>query len=66
MLLPVAGLFSSPGQFPAPVRTLDALHLASIVYLRENGQSVRLASYYRRMVIAAQAMSITIVDLDDP
>lgn len=52
--------------FPLPVRTLDALHLASIDNLRENGQSVRLASYDRRMVIAAQAMSIAIVDLDDP
>ncbi|MEX2467407.1 MAG: PIN domain-containing protein, partial [Gemmatimonadota bacterium] len=30
--------------FPAPVRTLDALHLASIVYLREQGQEVELAT----------------------
>ena len=52
--------------FPLPVRTLDTLHLASIDYLRENGQSVRLASYDRRMVMAAQAMGIAIVDLDDP
>ena len=35
--------------FPAPVRTLDALHLASLDYLRENGQSVRLASFGRKV-----------------
>lgn len=52
--------------FPTPVRTLDALHLASVEYLREKGQSVRLASYDRRMIIAAEAMGIAIIDLDDP
>lgn len=52
--------------FPTPVRTLDALHLASVEYLREKGQSVRLASYDRRMIIAAEAMGIPIIDLDDP
>ena len=52
--------------FPAPVRTLDALHLASIEYLREQGQDVSLASYYRRMVMAAEAMGVAIVDLDGP
>ena len=46
--------------FPTPVRTLDALHLASVEYLREKGQSVRLASYDRRMIIAAEAMGIAI------
>lgn len=52
--------------FPTPVRTLDALHLASVEYLREKGQSVRLASYDHRMIIAAEAMGIAIIDLDDP
>jgi hypothetical protein len=31
--------------FPAPVRTLDALHLASIEFLRGRGQTIELASY---------------------
>lgn len=51
--------------FPTPVRTLDALHLASVEYLREKGQSVGLASYDRRMIIAAEAMGIAIIDLDE-
>lgn len=50
--------------FPVPVRTLDALHLASVEYLRENGQSVELASYDHRMVTAAVAMRIPIFNLE--
>ena len=44
--------------FPVPVRTLDALHLASIAFLRERGQSVRLASYDARLSEAANALGI--------
>jgi predicted nucleic acid-binding protein len=44
--------------FPAPVRTLDALHLASIEYLRARGERVALASYDERMLRAARALSI--------
>ena len=46
--------------FPQPVRTLDALHLASIEFLRSQGQPVRLASYDSRMVDAARALRIPI------
>jgi hypothetical protein len=49
--------------FPEPVRTLDALHLASIAYLREHRLDVRLATYDRRMVSAATAMAIPLVAL---
>jgi hypothetical protein len=49
--------------FPTPVRTLDALHLASLDYFRRNGQSIDLASYDRRMVTAARAMDIRVRDL---
>ena len=42
--------------FPEPVRTLDALHLASMVYLREQGRDVVLATYDGRMAAAARAM----------
>lgn len=46
------------GPFPVPVRTLDALHLASIAFLRERGKPVRLATYDARMADAATAMGI--------
>ena len=51
------------GAFPVPVRTLDALHLASLDYLRGRRQAVELASYDRRMTDAARAMDIPIHDL---
>jgi predicted nucleic acid-binding protein len=44
--------------FPAPVRTLDALHLASIVFLREHGQTIELASYDARLNVAARGLGI--------
>jgi hypothetical protein len=46
--------------FPAPVRTLDALHLASIEFLRGLGQAVELASYDDRLIHAAEALGIRI------
>ena len=51
--------------FPVPVRTLDALHLASIDYLRQQGQAVELATYDRRMRAAAEAMGIPVAKLTD-
>ena len=50
--------------FPVPVRTLDALHLASCDYLRNQGQSVSLASYDHRMTIAARALALPVYDLE--
>ena len=41
-----------------PVRTLDALHLASADYLRQHGQAVELATYDHRMSDAARTMGI--------
>ena len=49
--------------FPQSVRTLDALHLASIEFLRAQGQTVRLASYDTRMIDAARALRIPIQKL---
>lgn len=46
--------------FPLPVRTLDALHLASIEFLRTQRQTLALASYDLRMVDAARAIGIPI------
>ncbi len=44
--------------FPTPVRTLDALHLASAEFLRQQGQSLWLATYDDRLVRAATAIGI--------
>jgi predicted nucleic acid-binding protein len=49
--------------FPVPVRTLDALHLASADFLRQQGQAIRLASYDHRMLRAAAALDIDIYPL---
>ncbi len=49
--------------FPRPVRTLDALHLASMEFLRNQGQTVALASYDERLLAAARALKIAIAEL---
>ena len=48
--------------FPTPVRTLDALHLASLDYLQQQRIPVALASYDLRMCEAAAAMGIDVID----
>lgn len=47
--------------FAAPVRTLDALHLASLAYLREQGHAPKLATYDHRMAAAASSLKIDVV-----
>lgn len=49
--------------FPAPVRTLDALHLASMDFLVRHGQRIRLASYDERLNTAARKASIDLFPL---
>jgi hypothetical protein len=49
--------------FPVPVRTLDALHLASVAFLVGRDQTVGLASYDDRLLAAAQALGIPITPL---
>lgn len=46
--------------YPVQVKTLDGLHLATMDYLRANGQSVRLASYDKRLIAAAHTLGIAI------
>jgi hypothetical protein len=46
--------------FPMAVRTLDALHLATMDFLRERGQAIELASYDARMLAAARALRLPI------
>jgi hypothetical protein len=58
---PVLGRALEP--FPMPVRTLDALHLASIEFLRGRGQSIELASYDDRLLSTARAMGIPLLTL---
>ncbi|HSK21212.1 MAG TPA: PIN domain-containing protein [Longimicrobiales bacterium] len=50
--------------FPSPVRTLDALHLASLYFLREQGQDVSLASYDERMLTAARNLKFRTFPLE--
>lgn len=49
--------------FPRPVRTLDALHLASALYLAEWNEKVSLATYDRDMSAAAAALGLTLFEL---
>jgi len=49
--------------FPSPVRTLDALHLASVDFLRAQGQSVTLATYDERLRNGAAALGVSIYPL---
>jgi hypothetical protein len=44
--------------FPIPLRTLDAIHLASLEFVRSRGHAVELASYDERMLAAARALRI--------
>jgi hypothetical protein len=50
--------------FPIPVRTLDALHLASIEFLRvRQRQQVELASYDGRLIAGARALDIPMYEI---
>jgi predicted nucleic acid-binding protein len=52
--------------FPVQVRTLDALHLASIEFLRGRHQDVQLATYDRRLAAAARKLGVPAFDLPTP
>lgn len=50
--------------FAVPVRTLDALHLATAGYLRERHPlTFSPATYDRRMADAAKALDLPLIDL---
>lgn len=61
MAVPVLARALNP--FPKPVRTLDALHLASADFLRSRGEPVTIASYDERLVEAAQLMGFPLADI---
>ena len=46
--------------FPVPVRTLDAIHLAAVEFVRAQKQSVQLASYDERLLAAARLLGIAV------
>ena len=56
----IIGRIHSP--FPMPLRTLDAIHVATLHYLQTGGV-VRLASYDERMNRVAKALGIPLCDL---
>jgi len=49
--------------FPVSVRTLDAIHLATMDFIRGSGELVQLASYDNRLIAAARALGIEIARL---
>lgn len=49
--------------FPIALRTLDALHLSTIEFLRGEGQDITLATYDHRLGTAARALSIAIAEI---
>jgi hypothetical protein len=48
--------------FPAPVRTLDALHLATAVFLRRHDRSLRIAAYDGALAAAARGLRLKVVE----
>lgn len=48
--------------FAQPVRTLDAMHLATMVFLRSRGLSPALATYDQRLAVAAVGEGFTLAD----
>lgn len=49
--------------FPVPIRTLDALHLASAEYLQRQGQRLQIASYDERLLNCARRLGIEVWSL---
>ena len=49
--------------FPVSLRTLDALHLATMDFLRRSEESVELASYDYSLLASAQALGFPLAAL---
>jgi len=52
-----------PLPLPLPLRTLDALHLATMHFVRGRTDTVELASYDNRLAAAAHALGIPLAAL---
>jgi uncharacterized protein len=48
--------------FPGRVRTLDAVHLATLLFLGDQGLEMELASYDKRLIAAATSLDIPLTD----
>ncbi len=48
--------------FPIPVRTLDALHLATAHYLAERRSRLTLATYDQRLAEAARRLGLEVIE----
>jgi hypothetical protein len=59
----LAELLAEDRKPPIAVRTLAALHLASIEFLRGRRNAVRLATLDERMAAAARRLKIPLVDV---
>jgi predicted nucleic acid-binding protein len=62
MDLPVLERAHEP--FPNPIRALDAIHLSSASYLRDQAEKVEIATYDTRMRATAQAMGFELYPLE--
>jgi uncharacterized protein len=49
--------------WPTPIRTLDALHIATLEYLRRGGEEIDLATYDHRMIATARTLGIPLAAL---
>ncbi len=59
----VAVLSRALEPFPVTLRTLDALHVATLLFLEAQGQKVQLATYDDRMAEAARKLRVPLVAL---
>jgi predicted nucleic acid-binding protein len=48
--------------FPLPVRTLDAIHLASAAWLQSQGQPIEVATFDERMSVACKRIHLAVID----
>lgn len=48
--------------FSVPLRTLDALHLATALYLHDHSQRLSVATYDERLAAAAVAVGLKLAD----
>lgn len=49
--------------FPVSVRTLDAIHLSTMDYVRNTGLNFNVATYDKRLADAARAIGFALVPL---
>jgi len=49
--------------WPLPLRTLDGLHLATMTFLREQDETIELASYDYSLLASAQALGFPLAAL---